>query len=151
MTRSLPITSYWSSYIYSFPQHSNETIHSYADRLVDLVCSGRHVPPEQKARFHTECLSAIDSHIDRVSTPPDTLSRYYFTFGSSHFDSAGHSLSHNYTTIDAVDENTAREIMFLLRRSAWLSSYPNPSYVVNRKLLYRPVQELILHNQTTVL
>lgn len=51
------------------------------------------------------------------------MNKYYFTFGSNHTDRYGKSLGRCFATIEADDEESARQEMVRLRDDKWCTSY----------------------------
>jgi len=51
------------------------------------------------------------------------MPKFYFTFGSGHYDANHTSLGHYYTTVEAESESEAREKLYELRGQKWSMSY----------------------------
>lgn len=69
----------------------------------------------------TGAIQVTTSTLSRL-TSLTSMEKYYFTFGSGHYDANHTSLGHMYTTIEASTEAEAREKMFELRGQKWSMS-----------------------------
>lgn len=75
------------------------------------------------------------------------MKTFYFTFGTNHLDHKNNSLGRYYTSIQAFDENQARDIMIAYRGIKWSMVYTEsmrPMCIDRHKLSYCLIEYLVI-------